>query len=247
MMRRYLFRISLLSMLAIVGGSLFPPSSFERAYARAPKSAQLMSMKGDVSVNGNPVSAPMTLASGSQISTGRGAYASMNLAGVGQVYIGENTEFTLSMTEDKVMLDLKNGVVRAIKSSAAMVQVVTNRCAQVDVARGTVNVFGAPEATAPMLEAIGSSEMRKYSSSQYMRADSREMNDFRVATFDCALAPALPPLPQAAPPVAAGNAAVGGVSLPVLLAVAGGVTATAIAIPLALDDDDDNALSPSRP
>ncbi len=206
-----------------------------RSFVGAQSAAQLTA-RGEVRVNGNALSNSMAIADGSRITTGKNGYAILSIADAGQFYIGNNADVVLKTTNGRVKFEMNAGVLRAVKTSAMPVQVVSNQCVRVDVAKGKVGIFNGPDATAPMVESIGQAEVKDYLASGFLRVDSVEADDFRVSVFDCAIgaAPGLPPII----PV------VGAVPGPVLGTVVAAAIGAAI-VPVASTGK--TPVSPSRP
>ncbi|MCS7079454.1 MAG: hypothetical protein NZ585_05290 [Chloracidobacterium sp.] len=206
--------------------------------AQGVQAAQLLP-RGDVKINGNPVAGSMAVASGSRITTGKNGYAILNLAGVGQLYLGDRSEIVVNFLADRTRIELTAGIIRLIKADGAPVQVFTTRCAHIDVMKGKITVHGGPEASAPAIETINEGQARDYPESAYIRFDSTALDDFRVACFDCAVS-ASPSLPVIPPVLAAGaNSAV--LATVAAAGVIGGI------IPIITTGNDDPPVSPVRP
>lgn len=237
-MTRHLKLPCALALAVAVATAVWFPLSSRRVSAQGAQAAQLMP-RGDVKINGNPAAGSMTVASGSRITTGKTSYAVLSVAGVGQFYLGDNSEIVVNFLADRVRIELTAGIVRCIKSNNALVQVFTTRCTHIDVIKGSVPAFSGPEASAPVMETIGEAQARDYPESAYIRFDSTGMDDFRCAVFDCAVSasPALPVIPPVVPV---------GVNPGVLATV---VAAGAVAgiIPIITTGQDDAPVSPVRP
>ncbi len=229
----------ILALAVVVAAAAWLPLTPSRVAAQGAQAAQLMP-RGDVKINGNPAAGSMAVASGSRITTGKTGYAILSLADVGQFYMGDNSEIIVNFLSDRTRIEVTAGIVRCIKTSGALVQVFTTRCTHIDVIKGSIPVFGGPEASAPAMETIGEAQARDYPERAYIRFDSTAMDDFRIAVFDCAVSasPALPVIPPVIP--------LSGANPAVLATVA---TAGVIAgiIPIITTGQDDAPLSPVRP
>ncbi len=238
MMTRSLSLLFAVGLGAGVVTATWLPWATSSVVAQGAQAAQLMP-RGDVKVNGNPVAGSLAVASGSRITTGKNGYAVVSLAGVGQVYMGDNSEMVLNLLAGRTRIELMAGIIRLIKADSTPVQVFTTRCAHIDVIKGRITVHGGPEASAPAIESINDGQARDYPESAYIRFDSTAMDDFRVACFDCAVSasPALPVIP----PVLVGPANPGVLSTVVAAAALGGI------IPIITTGNDDPPVSPVRP
>ncbi|MGQ9898417.1 MAG: hypothetical protein ACUVR8_12790 [Acidobacteriota bacterium] len=238
-MTRHLKLACAFALVVALATATWFPLSGHYVSAQGVQAAQLMP-RGDVKVNGNPAAISMAVAGGSRITTGKTGYAILSIANAGQFYLGDSSEVVVNFLADRVRIELTAGILRCIKSSGSVVQVFTTRCTHIDVIRGSVAMFSGPEASAPVIEAIGEGQARDYPESAYVRFDSTGMDDFRCAIFDCAVSasPSLPVIPPIVP--------VAGVNPAVLATVVAAGTVAAI-VPIITTGQDDAPVSPVRP
>jgi hypothetical protein len=230
-MKKIFSRLAVISALMLACITVVP-----RSQVGAQAGASQLTPRGEVRVNGNALSNSMAIADGSRITTGKTGYAILSIAEVGQFYIGNGSDLTLKTTNGRVKIDIVSGVIRAVKTSGMPVQITSNQCVRVDVVKGKVGIFTGPDSTAPMVESIAESEVKDYLEGGFIRVDSMEGNDFRVAVFDCVLgaAPALPPV----------IVPIGAVPAPVLASVVAAAAGAAI-VPIVTTGK--TPVSPARP
>ena len=125
--------ITVLSAIALT--TVFSLSVF--AAPNLPFQAGTITVRGSVSVNGNPVQTGATLMSGNTITTGSDGNAVVDLGSAGRVEVGDGTTATITFTGDSI-------------------QVTTTCRTEVDVTRGAVQV------TSPTTETLNAGQDKTY-------------------------------------------------------------------------------------
>ncbi len=172
---------------------------------------------GSVTVNGTTVSTSVTVVSDSRITTLGNSGAQANLAGTGQLFIGESTDIMLTFEHNMINIQLYTGSVRIKTPFQSLAIVTTNTCATVESINGLVKVLAGGRSNSP--DMLNTGESKEFRDRTGLSSNAEQPVDYRVSTINCDTVVAVPFLPSH---VTLYSALVGGAAA----AVAGGIIGT---------------------